>query len=226
MRNLIKLSPIVLLSLLLSCTSVRNETIIEQNFKQLSEQQLYAYHDSGRYKQELTDTLQEAQNFVVNKAQYYHRHNQNKLALVLDIDETSLSNYSNMAKYHFKPTMKQIHSYEFQAKAPSIQPTLDLYKVALKNGVDVFFVTGRHNNERQATIRNLHRAGYKKWTKVFFRPAADAAPTAVPYKSGVRAKLEKRGYKVIATVGDQYSDIKGGHADKGFKLPNPYYLIP
>jgi len=27
-------------------------------------------------------------------------------------------------------------------------------------------------------------------------------------------------------VGDQFSDLKGGFADKGFKLPDPYYYIP
>jgi acid phosphatase len=29
---------------------------------------------------------------------------------------------------------------------------------------------------------------------------------------------------IIANMGDQASDLAGGHAEKTFKLPNPFYL--
>jgi len=35
-----------------------------------------------------------------------------------------------------------------------------------------------------------------------------------------------QGYDILLTIGDQYSDLKGGYADKGFKLPNPMYYLP
>jgi hypothetical protein len=31
---------------------------------------------------------------------------------------------------------------------------------------------------------------------------------------------------VIVNVGDQWSDLRGGYALRGFKLPNPMYTIP
>ncbi len=34
------------------------------------------------------------------------------------------------------------------------------------------------------------------------------------------------GYDVILNVGDQVSDLQGGHADRAVKLPNPMYSIP
>jgi hypothetical protein len=43
----------------------------------------------------------------------------------------------------------------------------------------------------------------------------------VPFKSGERAKIEAAGYKII-----QDSDLAGGAAECGFKLPNPFYFIP
>ena len=48
----------------------------------------------------------------------------------------------------------------------------------------------------------------------------------VPFKSGERAALEGQGYRILANVGDQESDLAGGHADRSFKLPNPFYFIP
>ena len=30
----------------------------------------------------------------------------------------------------------------------------------------------------------------------------------------------------MANFGDQFSDLKGGHADKAYKLPNPTYYLP
>jgi putative acid phosphatase of HAD superfamily subfamily IIIB len=46
----------------------------------------------------------------------------------------------------------------------------------------------------------------------------------LPY--GARAAIEQQGCRIIASVGDQYSDLAGGHEDKAFKLPNPFYFLP
>ena len=40
-----------------------------------------------------------------------------------------------------------------------------------------------------------------------------------------RQKIEADGYAIIANLGDQPSDLAGGHAEP-FLLPNPYYRIP
>jgi hypothetical protein len=45
------------------------------------------------------------------------------------------------------------------------------------------------------------------------------------FKSGARAKIEQQGYDIAIDIGDQESDLDGGHADHDFKLPNPYYFI-
>jgi len=47
----------------------------------------------------------------------------------------------------------------------------------------------------------------------------------VTFKSEARAAITKQGYTIIASIGDQYSDLKGGYAEKTFKLPNPYYYL-
>ncbi len=55
--------------------------------------------------------------------------------------------------------------------------------------------------------------------------AAASCPTIL-YKSGTRAYIESLGYTIVANFGDQYSDLKGDHQVKWFKMPNPNYYLP
>jgi hypothetical protein len=56
--------------------------------------------------------------------------------------------------------------------------------------------------------------------------AASKSCGTIAYKSGTRAYLESLGYEIVASFGDQYSDLEGGYADKTFKMPNPNYYLP
>jgi len=160
-------------------------------------------------------------------------------ALVLDIDETSLSNWAVM--YHndfsyFRDGDCDLNSaracgqaaWEKTAAAPAIGPTLALFNAAKARGVAVFFVTGRRESaeERAATEANLRNAGYDGWTGLVMHPAASREASVAIYKSGARAKIEAEGYRIIANVGDQQSDLALGHAERRFKLPNPFYYLP
>jgi predicted secreted acid phosphatase len=50
--------------------------------------------------------------------------------------------------------------------------------------------------------------------------------TTIHYKSATRAHIESLGYDIVASFGDQFSDLTGGFADKTFKMPNPNYFLP
>ncbi len=50
--------------------------------------------------------------------------------------------------------------------------------------------------------------------------------TTIHYKSATRAYIESFGWDIVASFGDQYSDLIGGYADKVFKMPNPNYYLP
>jgi predicted secreted acid phosphatase len=56
--------------------------------------------------------------------------------------------------------------------------------------------------------------------------ATNASCATIPYKSGTRAYIESQGYEIVADIGDQFSDLLGGYADKTFKMPNPNYYLP
>lgn len=193
----------------------------------LLKQDIKNYHDSGTYEKELNHVISNAQMYVLKRVKFNeHLKNPQKLAVVLDIDETCLTNYNNMVSREFTWDKKLTHQETLAANAPPIRPMLSFYNSLLKQGVAVFFVTGRATSERFATEKNLKYAGYHDWTGLYLKPKDYKQPSAIPFKSETRANISKRGYTIIASIGDQISDLKGGYADKLFKLPNPYYFIP
>ncbi|MDI9818093.1 MULTISPECIES: HAD family acid phosphatase [unclassified Legionella] len=193
----------------------------------LLKSEIQSYHDNGSYDKELGHTILKARDYIIKEAIINKRHgNPKKLAVVLDIDETSLSNYNKMVKRDFVANRKQIHKEIMTADSPAIRPMLTLYNDVMKYGVDVFFVTGRSLSELKATRSNLLRAGFKDWAGLYLRPDDYHQSSIIPFKAKARESITKRGYTIIASIGDQQSDLEGGFMQKGFKLPNPFYHLP
>ena len=161
------------------------------------------------------------------RARAAHRRAEDKLALVLGIDETTLSNYEEMVKADFAYDSKAFGAWVDSAKAPAIPGTLRIYREAQSLGVNVFFLTGRAETQRAATEQNLRSQGFQSWQQLIMRPAAQATETAVQYKSAARAAIVAQGFKIILNVGDQWSDLKGDpQAEFSVKYPDPFYFIP
>ena len=196
------------------------------------EAQLIRYHDFGGYERDLHEIAGEAKAYVRLRA-----HKVSKSALVLDIDETALSNWpklvANQFAYFPEGPCEQLPkgpcgeiAWESSGKAEAILATLDLFKAARAAGVKVFFITGRDESLREATEKNLREAGYAGWDEVIMRPKGTTTASAADFKAPARKTIEDRGYTIIANVGDQPSDLTGGHAERAFLLPDPYYRIP
>jgi acid phosphatase len=166
----------------------------------------------------------------------------NRPALVLDIDETALSNLPQelSTDFGYIPNFPDpkcdalpkgpcgFNDWVLAGLAKAIPGTLALFKAAKAHNVAVFFITGRHEGEelRNATVSNLKAAGYDQWSGLVLRTKDDEKKTIVGYKSGERAKIAAQGYTIIANVGDQRSDLDGGYAERAYKLPNPIYYLP
>lgn len=183
------------------------------------------YHDTGLYEKELSRVIKKADDYITQRVRVNQRATHpKKLAIVLDIDETSLSSYDYIVKQDFAFHHDAWHQHILAADAAVIKPTLRLYNNAKKNQVAVFFITGRSPKEKATTEHNLKQAGFTQWSHIYYRPNHHTSVTA--FKSSTRAYITKQGYTIIASIGDQYSDLNGGFAEKGFKLPNPYYYLP
>jgi acid phosphatase len=190
--------------------------------------QLRQYHDCkctcGCYARDLDVQADRAIAFLRQRAA--HRCLKEKLAVVLDIDETTLSNYAEMTKADFAYDSKAFGAWVDSAAAPAIPGTLRLYKEAQRLGVSVFFVTGRAEAERAATERNLRAQGFDAWQQLILRSPAQANLTARDYKSAQLARIEAQGYRIVLNVGDQWSDLKGKpEAEYSVKYPDPFYFL-
>jgi predicted secreted acid phosphatase len=168
--------------------------------------------------------------------------------VVLDIDETSLSNWEAIYHNHFAfaatgpcdlsaaGTLCGQRDWDLSARAVALQPTLEFYRhvKGLKGrngpGLAIFFVTGRVEDpsERIATQWNLRKEGYDTWQKLSMRPPSSSGWVSI-FKSDERKQIEEH-YRIIANIGDQYSDLigdtGGDHAERCFKVPDPFYFIP
>jgi hypothetical protein len=213
--------------------------------------QLLAYHDFGAYERDLQAVDDQATAYLEERA-----HKVNKPALVLDIDETSLSNWESIYANDFgylnripcsllprgscEPGEQSklipcetlpkgpcgAEAYDATLRAPAISATLKLAKTASEARVAIFFITGRYETERSVTEANLKKVGFPNWVNVYMRPDGTSTESAADYKAPVRKAIEDAGYTIIVNVGDQPSDLLGGHAERAFLLPNPFYRIP
>jgi hypothetical protein len=127
-----------------------------------------------------------------------------KMAIVLDIDNTSLET-------HFHPI--------WELPTPPVQQSLELAKYAKSRGVDVFFVTARPGIIESITRDNLEKVGYPI-DGLYVRDLPDIFDEVSKYKTAKRAEIEGKGYTIIANIGNTPTDMVGGHAEKTFKLPD------
>jgi len=155
-----------------------------------------------------------------------HRHDNEKTAIVLDIDETTLSNWDEMSGANFEYDSKAFNAWVESAQAPAIPGTLSIYNAAQRLGVRVFFLTGRPEAQRASTETNLRLQGFSTWQHLIMRKPDQGKLTALAYKSAERAKIAAAGYRIILNVGDQWSDLRGKpEAEYSVKYPDPFYFI-
>ena len=190
--------------------------------------QLKAYHDCTRptvcYQRDLD--LQAGRAIAFLHRRVLHPPAQEKLALILDIDETTLSNYDEMSSADFAYDSARFNAWIDSAKAPAIPGTLRLYKEAQRLGVAVLFLTGRSESQRAVTEQNLRAAGFDNWQQLILRQPEEESATALDYKSAARARILASGYKIILNVGDQWSDLRGKPlAEYSVKYPDPFYFL-
>ena len=146
-----------------------------------------------------------------------------RLAIVLDVDETLFRNWSRIDQSDFAYVPADWDRWVAQASAPPIEPVRELFHAARRKGVEVILITGRPEKHRRDTETNLQRIGCEDYQALICSPDASEEPAAV-FKAAQRERITKEGRTIIANIGDQESDLVGGFAERTFKLPNPFYL--
>ncbi|MEC3980355.1 HAD family acid phosphatase [Amycolatopsis sp. H20-H5] len=192
---------------------------------------------SGKHHYSDTSTfVKDSQKQVADAKRYLSKRLTDQVknpAIVLDVDDTSEITFGWEADndFGFDPVKQQaaIDKGEF----PANKPVLELANWAAQHGVKVYFLTGRNELQGPQSLKNLANEGYPAPAGAFFKPkttAPDYLPcgltcNTVQYKSGTRAHIAKTA-TIVLNLGDQFSDLEGGYAERPVKLPNPMYYLP
>jgi predicted secreted acid phosphatase len=215
-----------------------NESSCRAMIPRRSEAVLLRYEESGQYQHDIKDAVDKAKTYLTQ-----HSAEKGKLAMVLDIDETALSNWPQLKADDFKfflagPCNISVdgkirppcgwNKWVALEKSLPIVPTLELYGQARSHGVRVFFITGRTEAQRVATAANLGAAGYEGLTDsdLIMKPTDSHPKSLATFKTAARKAIANAGYVIVLNVGDQCSDLSGDYARKPIKLPNPFYYVP
>jgi hypothetical protein len=211
------------------------------------------FADDSFYAKEARDAASDGAHYLAARARHHHGRTVMK-AIILDVDDTTLAtwSYEIFSNWAFNPGTNG--TFVTEQRFPAVPGMVDMVKRAAAKGYAIIFLTGRPAAQEAATLGNLTSdgigvdAGYPQPTTLndgedglFTKPAVVDYPdylktacaadpngscTTLHYKSATRAHIESLGYDIVANFGDQFSDLKGGFADKTFKLPNPNYFLP
>jgi acid phosphatase len=180
--------------------------------------QLRRQADSGAYAKSVAAAFATADKVL---KQQLHR-KVRKPAVVLDIDETALSNLGCLEDADFQVAgLAVCVATGTSAKVPAADAFV---RLAQRHHVTVFFVTGAPEQLCDSRAANLRAAGIRGRFSLTCKPADYAQDSLVPFKSSTRAAIQRRGYTILLNVGDQRSDLAGGHARRTVLVPNPFYV--
>jgi 5'-nucleotidase (lipoprotein e(P4) family) len=216
----------VTLSLILSFScnetkEIEKEVIIQEDTTLRSEHLSMAtvwFQKSAESRAVYYQTFNLAKMVIENKLKggFFKKLKKSKpLAVITDIDETILDNSPYNALLLEKGTSYDRESWKewvMQKRAKALPGALDFCKFAKEKGIEVFYVSNRHNDQIAATLENLKTEGF---------PYADSSHVLL--KTETSNKTERRNkvlesYTVIMYLGDNLRDFDEIFGDRGEDL--------
>jgi len=212
----IRIVSVIIISVFIAACSAEKETLENlDTAKKLVEN----YYESGKFDAECKIIFDDAISQIEKLAPIQNQ------AVVFDVDETALSNYKHTKEIGFGFVMSLWHEWLLKADAPAIKQTKLFYDYLVSKNIKVIFITGRYSEVKEQTQKNLIDQGYTNYDTLIVRSINERKFPASEFKSLKREELKNKGYNIIASVGDQWSDLVGGNAGIKIKLPNYLYLI-
>jgi acid phosphatase len=212
MKNLIKIFFLLSILFVYSCAQ-RIPTLFSVK------QEIISYYESGGYDKETTEVVNDA----INKFKSIKP--DDSTAVVFDIDDTVLSYYELDKGTSFGYVPELWDKWIDNKTVPAIPQVKKLYDFLINSGFRIILLSGRKDYNYAGTIRNLNSVGYSKFDTLIVRDKNEYELSALDFKSDKRRELTERGYKIMGTVGDQWSDLKGPYHGLQVKIPNYIYSI-
>ena len=146
---------------------------------------------------------------------------------VFDVDETLLNNLPEIKQSGWGYCRPDWDRWIQQANQTVLEQVRSGLYMLHDKGASVLLLTGRNENQRDATVNNLRDVGIPPdmYLDLILRQPDEHDDSAVKYKSTHRAEWAAKGYNFIACFGDQYSDCEGPYVGHKIKLPNYAYYV-
>lgn len=143
------------------------------------------------WRNDVAEAMAGSQRFLERRAE-----NGRRLAINLDIDNTALATEYDTGN--------------------ATQRVLRFARKAHRLDIAVFFNTARPRSDVRRTARVLRRAGYTV-DDICGRRSGESR---VHSKKRCRRGFRDHGFRLIANVGNNRSDFRGGGYDRAYRLPN------
>jgi len=176
------------------------------------------YHTSEQFNRDVENAIDDG---LANLRQLEIPKN---AAFVFDIDETALSNLEYELRYNFGYDPKTWDEWIKEANATAIPGVKRLYDSLVARGIKIIFISGRNAALIKDTELNMKKVGYSHYDTLICKTPEFKGKKAVEFKSKIRKELSRK-YKIIGSVGDQWSDLEGGWTIIKIKIPNYMYFI-
>ena len=177
------------------------------------------YYQSGKFDEELNKVIEDA------KEKFSKVDFKKNSVVIFDVDETALDNYELAKQMGFGYVYEMNKKWNAEMKALAIKQVKDLYDFLLSKGAKIIFLTGRNFPEYKVTYENLKQDGYTTFDTLITQMNNERNLSSTEFKSKKRVELTEKGYDIVGTVGDQWSDLEGPDHGIQVKIPNYLYLI-
>lgn len=150
-----------------------------------------------------------------------------KAMVVFDVDETLLNSYSYSIaqdpQFTFDPSTWT--EYVDACGYSVISQARDAFNRLKALGVRIALISSGDSDTRTAMVACLNSMGISGWDRYVMR--GDEAPdlSGAEYKALARKRLQREGFVIVASIGDQVSDMSYGHLKRGFLMPNTMYYL-
>ena len=202
-----------LILLLFSCATEKPVNL------SIAREEILQYYESGKFDEELNKVIEEA------KEKFSKVDFKKNSVVIFDVDETALDNYGLAKEMGFGYVYEMNKKWNAEMKAPAIKQVKELYDYLLSKGSKIIFLTGRNFPEYRVTYENLKRDGYTTFDTLITQMDNERNLSSTEFKSEKRVELTGKGYNIVGTVGDQWSDLNGPDHGIQVKIPNYLYLI-
>lgn len=199
----------------------QRDSFVEHRPENLSvdKQRIVKYYDDGHFEREMKQVIDDA---LVSFKNCTCGPNS---AVVFDIDDTLLWYYPNIKTIQFGYVPAIFHQWAIHDNQPQVPHIKRLYDFFVKRGCKIILLSGVGPDNSDFVIRNVKHAGFTKADVIITRTREELKMTAAAYKTAHRKRLTEQGYDIIASIGDQWSDLTGGYAQHTVKIPNYLYII-